>query len=170
MICDNINLSGNLMPDRIDRERLNADLTLAWIFTGIMVAMLAVYPILCHTLGSELQQPLPETQRVFIRTVLYALAIVTFPVTNLLRHIQLRLNQTMPGDNPAKNRYLTTVIVSLSLIESIGIFGFIMFILGDSFNTLYIFTGMSALGLFLYRPKPDEYTSIITALSQQKHE
>lgn len=158
------------MPDQIDRDRLNADLTLAWLVAGIMLAMLATYLVICHVLGSELQQPLPEAQRVLIRTVLYGIAIVSFPVTNLLRHIQLRLNQTMPGGNPAKSRYLVTVIVSLSLIESIGVFGFIMFILGDSFNTLYIFIGMSALGLFLYRPKPDEYASIIAALDKQKHE
>ncbi len=158
------------MPDQIDRDRLNADLTLAWLVAGIMLAMLATYLVICHTLGGELQRPLPEAQRVLIRTVLYGIAIVTFPVTNLLRHIQLRLNQTMPGGNPAKNRYLVTVIVSLSLIESIGIFGFLMFILGDSFNTLYIFIGMSALGLFLYRPKPNEYASILDALAQQKRE
>lgn len=158
------------MPDRINRERLNADLIPAWLVTGVMLAMLAAYLIACHTLGKELQQQLPEAQRLPIRTALYAIAIITFPITNLLRHIQLRLNQTMPGDNPAKSRYLATVIVSLSLIEVIGIFGFVMFILGDNFNTLYIFTGMSALGLFLYRPKPDEYASIIEALAAQKHE
>ncbi len=158
------------MPDRIDRDRLNADLKIAWFVTGLMLAMLATYLIVCHALGSQLQQPLPEAQRVLIRTVLYGIAIVTFPVANLLRHIQLRLNQTMPGNNPAKNRYLMTVIVSLSLIESIGVFGFIMFILGDDFNTLYIFTCMSALGIFLYRPKLDEYTSIINALAKKNQE
>lgn len=157
------------MPDQIDRDRLNADLKPAWLVTGIMLAMLIAYPVMCHILGSQLQHPLPEAQRILLRTVLYGVAIVTFPATNLLRHIQLRLNQTMPGDTPAKNRYLVTVIVSLSLIESIGIFGFIMFILGDDFNTLYIFTSMSVLGLFLYRPKPDEYLSIITALDNKQN-
>ena len=70
----------------------------------------------------------------------------------------------------AKNRYLVTVIVSMSLIESVGIFGFVMFILGDNFNTLYIFSGLSALGLFLYRPKVNEYANIVEALTAQKHE
>jgi len=70
----------------------------------------------------------------------------------------------------AKKRYLVTVIVSMSLIESVGIFGFIMFILGDNFNTLYIFSGLSALGMFLYRPKVDEYAKIVEALSTEQHE
>jgi len=45
-----------------------------------------------------------------------------------------------------------------------------MFMLGDGFNTLYIFTGLSALGLFLYQPKVSEYSEIIDAISAQNHE
>ena len=195
------------MLGRVEPEQLKSDLILPWVILGIMLAMLVAYIIVCQTIGDQLQQPLPEAQRVLIRTVLYAVAIVTFPLTNLIRYIQLRLNQTMPhslaehgkddcmdagGTTPgtgeiesrleqrsramhgavaeAKNRYLVTVIVSLSLIESVGVFGFVTFILGDNFNTLYIFTGLSVLGLYLYRPKVDEYVTIIEALAAQKHE
>jgi hypothetical protein len=165
------------MGNQVERKQLQSDLTLPWVIVGMMLSMLAAYIVICHSLGEQLQQPLPETQRVLIRTVLYAVAIVTFPLTNLIRHIQLRLNQTMPrsrtahGANAdAKRRYLATIIVSMSLIEAIGVFGLVMFILGDGFNTLYIFTGLSALGLFLYRPKTDEYSEIVDAIAAQKHE
>lgn len=163
------------MGNPVEREQLKTDLILPWIIVGMMLAMLAAYVILCHTLGEQLQQPLPEGQRVLIRTVFYAVAIVTFPLTNLIRHIQLRLNQTMPCDNAARrnianSRYLVTVIVSMALVEVVGIFGLVMFMFGDGFNTLYIFTGLSALGLFLYRPKVDEYSEIIDAISAQNHE
>lgn len=159
------------MQYQVDHEGLKSDLILPWTIVGIMLIMLAVYIIACQTLGEQLQSPLPEAQRVLVRTVFYVIAIMTFPLTNLVRHIQLRLNQTMPyiGQGfveAAKSRYLVTIIVSMSLVESVGIFGFVMFILGDGFNTLYIFTGLSALGLFLYRPKPDEYKGIIEALTR----
>ena len=161
------------MPGRVEPVQLKSDLFLPWLIQGVMLASLVVYVIVCITLGNQIQQPLPEAQRVLIRTILYVVAIVTFPVTNLLRYIQLRLNQTMPfsGIDPeveAKKRYLVTVIVSMSLIESVGIFGFVMFVLGDNFNTLYIFTGLSALGLFLYRPKVHEYAGIVKALTAQQ--
>ena len=161
------------MPDRIKSEPLTADLFVPWIIVGVMLTLLAALLIVCITIGESLQQPLPEDQRVLIRTILYVVAIVTFPMTNLLRHIQLRLNQTMPYEQAtpqtmAKKRYLVTVIVSLSLIESVGVFGPVMFILGDNFNTLFIFMGLSALGLFLYRPKTHEYASILDALTVQK--
>ena len=84
------------MGNQVEREQLKSDLILPWVIVGMMLTMLAAYIIICHTLGEQLQQPLPEAQRVLIRTVFYAIAIVTFPLTNLIRHIQLRLNQTMP--------------------------------------------------------------------------
>jgi hypothetical protein len=193
------------MPGRVEPEQLKSDLILPWVIQGIMLAMLMAYVVVCITFGDQIQQPLPEAQRVLIRTILYVVAIATFPLTNLIRHIQLRLNQTMPfsqvapriddcmdagGTTPgmqevesrqeqrlramhgaiaeAKKRYLVTNIVSMSLIESVGVFGFVMFILGDNFNTLYIFSGLSALGLFLYRPKVDEYATIVEALTTEK--
>ena len=143
---------------------LASDLFLPWLIVAIMAVMLMVYLIICHTIGEQIQQPLPEAQRVLIRTILYGVGIATLPMTNLIRHIQLRLNQTMPSATSAKNRYWLTVLVSMALIESIGVLGLVMFILGDGFNTLYIFISMSALGLFLYRPKADEYHQIVDAL------
>lgn len=128
-----------------------------------------IYVSISHYFGHELEQPLPGDKRVLIRTVFYVLAIVSFPITNLIRHIQLRLNQTMPGNKSAKNRYLLTIIVSMALVESVGVLGFVMFMLGDDFNTLHIFIGLSVLGLYLYRPKQDEYNQIVDALAQQKH-
>ena len=145
-------------------KQLEPDLTLHWIIAGMMVIMLVAYNVICHILGTEIQINISEEQRIFIRTVFYVLAIVLFPLVNLIRHILLRLNQTMPGDNPAKNRYLMTTVVTLFLIEVVGFFGFVMFILGDEFNTLYIFSVLGALGVFLHRPRLQEYEQIVDAL------
>lgn len=163
------------MYNPIDQKSLEADLKLPWLIVGIMLVSLIIYVIICFTLGAELQQPLPEITRVKIRTALYIVAIVSFPMTNLLRHIQLRLNQTMPltqlaYQSEAKKRYLLTVTISMTLMESIGVFGFVLFMLGDGQNNLIIFTGLSALGLFLYRPKLHEYSQIVESLANKNHE
>jgi len=158
------------MQNSFERELLKSDLFLPWVIVGLMLVTLMAAVVVCQSMGAQIQHPLAEDARELIRAVLYIIAIVTFPMTNLIRYIQLRLNQTMPGSKPAKSRYLLTVIVSLSLIESVGLFGLVMFVLGDDFNTLYIFTGLSALGLYLYRPKQAEYDEIVAAIaSQQKH-
>ena len=148
-------------------KQSKSDLFLHWMIVGIMIAFLVAYNILCHIKGTEIQIGMDEEQRVFIRTLLYILAIFLFPLVKLLRYILLRLNQTMLGNYPAKNRYLVTITVTMTLIETVGAFGFIMFILGDKFNTLYIFSTLAALGIFLHAPKQEEYKQIIEALRLQ---
>jgi hypothetical protein len=144
------------------------ELFIHWCVVGMMLATLIVYVFACHFFGHEFEQPLPEEKRVLIRSIFYVVAIIVFPLTNLIRHIQLRLNQTMPGNKSAKSRYLLTVIVSMMLVESVGVLGFVMFMLGDDFNTLYIFIGLSVLGLYLYRPKQEEYNNIVAVLTAHK--
>ena len=141
--------------------------TRIWLIIAAMVVAQIIYIILCQILGSQIQQPINPEQRIFIRSLFYAIAISIFPLTTLIRHILLRLNQTMPGDKSAQQRYLVTVIVAQAMIESVGILGFVMFILGDNFNTLYIFSGLALLGFFLQRPKQHEYDSIVEALKNR---
>lgn len=145
------------------------DFTLAWLVIGVMVAVQIIYIVVCHSFGTQIQQATDMEQRVFIRTVFYVLAIAIFPLTTLTRYILVRLNQTMPGQKTASQRYLITVIVSQAMMETVGILGFVMFILGDDFNSLYIFSGMAMLGFFLQRPKSEEYQSIVAALENQHH-
>lgn len=151
----------------LQTSSVKPDFTVAWIVVAAMMVSQLIYIGICHYFGTQIQQGLDLEQRVFIRTLFYALAIATFPLTTLIRHILVRLNQTMPGSKTAAQRYLVSVIVSQAMMESVGIFGLVMFILGDDFNTLYIFCGLAILGCFLQRPKPEEYHSIVAALANR---
>jgi hypothetical protein len=143
------------------------DLRPHWLVCAAMLLTVLGYILVCHLWADELQIGVDEAQRVLIRSVLYGIAILLFPFTKLLRHILLRLNQTMPGSKTAKQRYLSTIIVTQLLIELVSSFGFAMFILGDGFNTLYIFSVMGVLGIFLHKPNPNEYLTIAAALSSE---
>ncbi len=151
-------------------NQLKAELTPHWIIAGVFLLLLIALNLFCHTLWSDLPIHMDNEQRIFIRTIFYVIAIILFPLVNLLRHILLRLNQTMPGDKPAKRRYLLTIIVTLLIIESVGIFGVVMFFLGDGFNTLYIFSTLAVLGVFLHRPKEEEYRRIIELLTVKERQ
>ncbi|WP_349431844.1 hypothetical protein Q9L42_002680 [Methylomarinum sp. Ch1-1] len=143
------------------KNRLN----MHWMIVIAMLLTVVVYVFACHYYGQQMQIGVEESQRVLIRTILYVIAIVTFPFATLLRHILLRLNQTMPGDTPAGKRYLVTVVITQAMMETVAIFGLVMFMLGDDYNTLYIFSTMAVLGVFLHRPKMEEYRGIVRALS-----
>jgi hypothetical protein len=104
----------------------------------------------------------------------YILAILILPLTNLLRHIFLRLNQTMPlldknnVEKIAQKRYALTVLVSQSVMILIGFLGLFIFYLGDVINTFRILIGVAIMGAFLYRPKNAEYQQILNNLIDTK--
>lgn len=145
----------------------NPALTPHWLICAAVLMLLMGYNLICHVWADDIRINLPESQRITIRTLFYVIAIVLFPLTNLVRHILLRLNQTMPGNKTAAQRYLVTVIVTQTMIEIVSLFGLLMFILGDDVNTLYIFTLMGVVGIYLHKPRQTEYESIVYALTHK---
>ncbi len=146
-------------------------LRLPWLISSFVVMLFSISVALAHFYGAEWQQPLAEEARIFWRTIFYVLALLTLPITNLLRHIFLHLNQTMPPlemtnlERVVQTRYALTVSVSMLAMLFIGCLGATIFYLGDGFNTLHILTSVAALGVFLYRPKLNEYQQIQDALT-----
>jgi hypothetical protein len=153
-----------------DRQTSKRDLLIHWIVFAALFFSLAVYAFIGYTAGAPLRADANAAEPVMLRSVFYAVTIVTFPLIQLLRHITLRLNQTMPTATPAKSRYLVTVIVSLAMSESIGIYGLLLALLGDGVNSLWIFTFLSALAMLLYRPKFSEYAGIVVALNGESRQ
>lgn len=145
-------------------ETAKKDLLIHWIVFAALLFSLAVYAFIGYNIGAPLRADATAAQPVLLRSTFYAVTIITFPLIKLIRHISLRLNQTMPTATPAKARYLVSVIISLALCESIGIYGLVLALLGDSLNSLWIFTFLAVLAMLLYRPKFDEYQSIVAAL------
>ena len=145
----------------------------AWIITSNVVILLCISLFLSQKNIHWQHQSFSPEELILWRTGCYISAILLLPITNLLRYIFLRLNQTMPPLKSMQNlstlaraRYTLTVTISQSIMMLIGGFGAIMFFLGDSVNTLYILTSVAGLGVFLYRPKITEYQNIIDALTQ----
>lgn len=149
----------------LSEQQLQSDLLMAGVIRALALMSLIALVVICHTYGNKIQLGMDEQQRILIRTILYVVAITTFPLMKFMRHVLLRLNQTAKGNKTAKSRYLVTIFVSMTVAASIGIYGFVMFILGDSFNTLYIFILLSALAMYLYQPKIEEYQAIIKSLA-----
>ncbi|WP_347988210.1 hypothetical protein [Methylomonas sp. AM2-LC] len=142
-----------------------ADLIPHWILLVFFLLFLIGYNLICYGWGNEIQINFEAADRQLLKGVLYAITILLFPLVKLLRYILLRLNQTMPLDNKhAYQRYFFTVALTMTVIEIVGMFGFLLFILGDGYNTLSIFSVLAALGLFLHKPDLQEYLRICEAL------
>ena len=145
----------------------HADLISHWMLWIILLLLLVTYNVVCVVWGQQIQIQYDASDRLILKGLLYALSIFLFPLVKLIRHILLRLNQTMPTDHKsAHQRYFFTIAVSLMLIEVVGVFGFILFILGDEPKTLTIFSVLAALGLYLHKPNLQEYLAICNALNR----
>ena len=74
-------------------------------------------------------------------------------------------NTPMSSDQPkALAKYTTAVIISLALSECIGVYGLLLFLLGDAYQTLYIFIGAAAAAMFYFRPKREELADLAMAM------
>lgn len=151
----------------------HADLVRHWLLSALFAVILIVYLVVGLFWANDMAFNVSEQDRVLLKSVLYGVSIVLFPLVKLIRFIMLRLSQTMPIDKPnanvhsiAKHRYFMTQLTCLCLIELVGGFGLLMLMAGDGFNTFTIFTLLAVLGLFLHRPNNEEYQAIVDALNQ----
>jgi membrane protein implicated in regulation of membrane protease activity len=72
--------------------------------------------------------------------------------------------------HPAATRYQTATILSTAFLESIGIYGLILFLMSGEFITLYAFVIVSAIALLYFRPRFEELEKLAIDMKQAQHE
>jgi len=147
-----------------------------WIIWAAIMGSLFIYIFLCHQFGDEIRRdmgqnfPLP-----LMRNILYGIGIITLFLTHFLKRFILSgtlidtLSKSLKSGQYSNQplflaKYSTALIVSLALSESIGIYGFVLFLLGDDFQTLYTFIGISALAIYVHRPKKEVIETMAVAM------
>lgn len=104
-----------------------------------------------------------------IRNVLYAVSIITLILTKVIRNsllknsrgfIENRQPANQSNQHPAIAKYSIAFIISFALLESIGIYGLVLVMLGKDLTDLYILIILSAVAMFYYRPKKEEVINL----------
>ena len=146
-------------------------LQVMWIIWAGMLGALVVYVSICLLGGDVIRGSTSSLPLDLIRDILYGIAILTVILTHFLRNFILAgrsggsepmsLKPPSPADQSAVvGKYVTAMIVSLALSESIGIYGLVLFLLGADLRTVFIFNGIAALAMFIYRPKREELETL----------
>jgi F0F1-type ATP synthase membrane subunit c/vacuolar-type H+-ATPase subunit K len=150
-------------------------LTVTWIIWGAMFVTLGIYVLICHLVIDGIRQSIRlDFTLSMLRNILYGIGILTLFLAHFVRRFILTPgtggSESMSSKPPPLKdqfqvigKYTAAMILSLAFSESVAIFGLVLFFLGDSFQTLYIFTGISALGMFHYRPKREEIKNLVAA-------
>jgi len=161
------------MLEEKDRIILQEGMRTAWIIWAALFVSLGIYLIIAHLIGERAEfGNVPESITQLLRYVLMGAGAVILFLARFIRKIMLKggagITSAMSGaieqaanTRPVVGRYISALLVSLSLAESVGIFGLVLFFLSKDFQTLYLFVGCSALAMYFYRPKMEELEGLL---------
>ncbi|MDB9823022.1 hypothetical protein OAC89_04900 [Deltaproteobacteria bacterium] len=162
-----------------EKKVIEKGLLTLWIIWAAIMVSLFIYVFICHQFGNEIRGgmnqdiPLP-----LFRNIFYAIALITLFAAHFFKRFMLAVKSSSalakalkPAPNaeqsPLLAKYSTALIVSLALSESIGIYGFVLFLLGDGMQTLYTFIVISALSIYYHRPKREELEALAIAMKTE---
>ena len=146
-------------------EELKKGMQTLWIIWGAMFGSLLVYLIVCHVMADRVK--MKDIPFALFRNILYIIVAVELVIAYYIRKLLLKVRPAKQGSTtlneatglkyrPALSKYTSALIVSLAIVDSIGIYGVVFFFMSRDFQSLYIFTTISAIAMFIYRPKMEE--------------
>lgn len=164
------------MLGETEKDAIKKGTMTLWFVWAAMVGSLLIYIYIGHAFGDEIRQPMhPDFPMELLRNILYGISIITILLSHFLRKFMLIVKNSGTSSGLLKYstqsnqplflaKYTLAVMISLALSESIAIYGFVLFLVGADFQTFYIFTAISALSMFFYRPKRMELEGLAVAM------
>jgi len=163
-----------------EKEAIKKGLLTLWIIWAAIMGSLFIYVFICHQFGDEIRGNMSQNFPIpLLRNILYGIAAITLFLTHFFKRFMLAGTSSgflskafksgpRPNQPAFLAKYTIALIVSLALSESIGIYGLVLFFLGDGFQTLYTFTGISALAIYFHRPKREELETLAIAMQTEE--
>lgn len=148
-------------------KELNRHFLTLWIVWAAMLGSLGIYLLICHAAPVIRVVEGPISSLDLFRNILLGVSAVELLILYFVRRaifspIPRRSVNSRPETRPIiskrmfMSKYGVIVIISLAVSESIGVYGMVLFLLGDAYSTLYTFILISALAMFAFRPKAAE--------------
>lgn len=149
----------------ITDEELDRELSKLKIIWFAMLGSLALYLIIGLQVAPNIQVSMDKGIFSVLKTVFYLFTLIIIVITRYIRRYILpgkgQQGQAIQNFQPLTlQKYTTVMIVSWALLESIGIFGLVLFFLGKNPMDLYLLLVISAIAMLWYRPKKDELISL----------
>lgn len=159
------------MLTEIDKEGIEKGFRTIMIIWVAIFASLFIYLIIAIVAGEGIREgssgflPIP-----IFRNILICVAVVEVFIIQIFRRLLLfpsaihKLDESNIPTNqiPVVFQYNKFIIISCALAESIGVYGLILYFVGASVTTLYLFLGASALVMVYHRPKKDDLVNLAT--------
>lgn len=157
------------MSQEYKTETFEKGMMVARIIWAFIFGALVVYVIVCHAVADEsfrieISAGIPLD---LVRNILFGASSIALLLAYFIRRRIVSVKQGNSTNRFSSSasplnlaqflpKYTETIILSCALSETVGIFGLVLFLLGDSFQNLYLFIGVSAIALIYFRPKKEE--------------
>jgi hypothetical protein len=152
-----------------ERDELNNSMRSNRTVWFSMIISVFIYAVIANILEDRLHG-IEDVGNIYItiEKTLFGVTFVILVVTAYLRKILLSppAKGIASQQTTAVARYTTVTTVSLALAESIAILGFVLFILGGSFQTLYALCIISVVAMFYYKPKMEDLEKLAEAMKK----
>lgn len=156
----------------IAEQELQRGITVA---RGIWVALFAsliLYVAMAPMVFGTAAVPFSEEGYRTLRLALYGGALLTLVLTWVIRRTLLTGSRpakvTRSDQHPAVSRYIAVMMVTMGMSEAIGVYGLILYILGQHRQDLYLLTLLSAAAMLLYFPKKEEIVTLAQSMPPQR--
>ncbi len=149
-----------------DTERAWKNIFIIWM---AIFASLGVYLVVCHLYGS-LSQTKPSISFPLkdLRIILYLVSLIFILGASYLKKFILTMKQEVLPEQATESyvtssigRYFVVTLVSCALIEAVGVCGVVIFFIYRDFQSLYSFILVSAVFMYLLRPKKSELVEFV---------
>ena len=147
-----------------DRQEIQKQMKVAMFIWLAMLGSLVVYLLIARILGPEFPgrlNPNPVHNKLLIPLI--SVGAVSLVLAGVMRKQLFKFSDAPTGsslDNEqiraVCGKYIQAVIVSLAIVESVGIYGLVLYLLGARESIFYMFLGASAAGMLYYRPSLSE--------------
>lgn len=145
---------------------------------GAILASLGVYLFVCIYFENSLEiNNNSEFPIEKLKYVLFGSSCITLFVVYYLRAFLLRPNSSFVNSakmsspqHPAVAKYTVAVVITSALLESIGIYGVVLFLLSKDARSLYQLLIISAVAMIFFRPRKEELLNIAKHMKEHKQE
>jgi hypothetical protein len=168
------NGAGDILKES-ETEQLNKAWTVIHLVWAFLVGSLGISLLACTFMANQLE-PLSSSLPIeTLRVIFFGIAMVTVVAASSFRKTLLKISESSlyvtarrHQQPPAAAKYLNATVVAMALLESIGIYGVVFFVLSKDVLALYLFILISATAMYYYRPRKEELMQLAVELQKSQ--
>lgn len=153
-----------------EQDKLRKAFPVVWFLWGALFASNLLYVLLVSIFGEQIRgvSTLAPSMQTYFILIFGAMSLIELGIAFSLRKRQF--SRPAPGQaptagsskpHPALGRYLTTMLICQMLCVSIGIYGFILFMIGGTETVFFAFCAAAGLSMLFFRPDFDRLLQVV---------